>query len=325
MSSHATKKRQSTAPVQAQMDTLPGRTMAPPTFQFRTEQEAMSSTSAPIQRTGNPPVLKEQKDQVEFGAAETGPLAVKGAGDAHEFSPNDVNQGALGDCYFLAALMTLAHTKPELLKNAVTAKDDGTYDVKLYKRKGLFKNKLEAQTINVNTQFVVYKGTSINAYAQGGDRDPATFDQEMWPRLIEKAYAQMRGSYDSIDGGLESVALEALTGEKYELKNFNGGFLGIGKMSDADLKSSIQGYVDGGEPISCATTSQEKIDKADKDAGGTFAKDNSIIGRHAYAIMAADDTHVTVRNPHGSGTLTPVVKLTWAQFRTYFERFSRKS
>ena len=35
--------------------------------------------------------------------------------------------------------------------------------------------------------------------------------QELWPMLIEKAYAKMYGSYPSIDGGLVDEALADLT------------------------------------------------------------------------------------------------------------------
>ena len=35
--------------------------------------------------------------------------------------------------------------------------------------------------------------------------------REIWPLLIEKAYAKLYGSYSAIEGGLVEKALEALT------------------------------------------------------------------------------------------------------------------
>ena len=68
----------------------------------------------------------------KLGPKQSGPIAVKGKGDKHAFSPNDINQGSIGDCYFLAALAGVAKTNPGLLRKAITQNSDGTFTVRLY-------------------------------------------------------------------------------------------------------------------------------------------------------------------------------------------------
>lgn len=312
-------KRPADSAIQRMEEDSPGRSMMPP---------EMSLTAAPAQmKDAEPKISKKDQKTMEHGEASEGPVSVKGAGDAHEFDATDVNQGGLGDCYLLAALMTLANTNPGLLDNAISEKkDDGTYDVTLYKRKGfLGSGDLEKQTVNVTSSFVVHKGTSTPAYAKGGDFDmEETFEREIWVQLIEKAYAKMNGGYKKIDGGFEAVALEALTGEEYGSTGLGNGFLGIGKTSDADMKTNIKKAVDDKEPITASTKSQKAIDKADKKAGVTFAADNDIVGRHAYAVMEADDSKIKVRNPWGSSAANAEPEMDWSQFRSYYGRFSTK-
>lgn len=285
-------------------------------------QAKMASNSAPIQRTGNPEIPKADKAKAEYGPASAGPIAEKGGGDAHAFAANDVNQGGLGDCYLLASLVTLANTNPGLLQSAISAKSDGTYDVSLYKRSGfLGMGGLKKQTVNVTSEFVVSKAWGTPMYAQDSDRDAAG-NSEIWVKLIEKAYAKMHGGYKKIDGGWEEDALEVLTGKEHSRHGFRGGLFGIGKMSDADLKKNIKEAVTAGKPVTSSTTSQGDIDKADKKAGVTFAADNDIVGHHAYAVMAADDTKIRLRNPWGGAASNPEPELTWAQFRTYYRDYT---
>lgn len=301
-----------------------GKTMSPPGFNLSAEQ-----TSAPVQAKGDPTAMKEHRDITEY-QNQTGPVAEKGTGDANAFDKSDVNQGALGDCYLLASLMTLASQSPDILKNAISGpKADGSYDVSLYKRKGGFigiGKSLQKQTVNVESSFLVYnaegnkKGMYGNAYAQGGDMD-SSGNQELWVKLIEKAYGKMNGGFQKINGGWSEVALEALTGKEYSETGFQSGLFGIGGQNTDDMKKAIKEAMTAGGGITCSTKSQKKVDKEDdKD----FAKNNDIVGGHAYSIVSADDTNIRVRNPWGAGTLTPEVTMTWAQFRKFFRSYTTK-
>jgi len=267
-----------------------------------------------------PDIRKKDKEKAEYGPVMEGPIAEQGWGDAHAFDRSDVNQGSIGDCWLLASLMALADQNPALLENAISGpKDDGTYDVTLYKKKGVFKKTFEAQTINVTSSFVVNKDTGGEYYARGGDVD-AEGNTEMWVRLIEKAYAKMKGGYKKINGGFEENALETLTGKEHSSHGFNG-FLGMGKTSTEDLKAAIIAALDAGKPVTASTKFDFQVKKANKK-DGDFGKDNDIVGLHAYSVVSANDTHITLRNPWGRAASNDEPELTWEQFRMYFKDYT---
>lgn len=318
-------------PLQPKVDALSvmapektGQFKLPPQFSLdATSQlkEAPRST-APGQ---DPKPMKDHKKDVEYGPARSGPIAEQGYGDANKFAANDVNQGMLGDCYMLASLMALAMQSPDVLEKAISGpKGDGTYDVTLYRRKGRGKRKtFTPETINVSSSFIVDKASQREYYAHGGDTDSAG-NEELWVKLIEKAYAKMHGSFDKVDGGWEEDALEILTGQEHTQHDFNGGFFGRGKMTDADLKQNILDALAAGKAVTCSTYSQSKLNRVDKKESG-FAAQNEVVGYHAYAVVKADDTSITVRNPWGDGAATPEPVLTWAQFRQYFSEYTTRN
>ncbi len=265
-----------------------------------------------------------------LGPAQSGEIAVKGEGDAHAFSPNDVRQGSIGDCYFLASLMAVAHTNPGLLQKAITKNDDGTYTVKLYKveQTGMLfwkGKKFIPQEIKLYPTFPTEAdGTdtanpdanSVPAHAWTASTD----ESELWVRLIEKAYALIVGSYSEIgNGGLGADALEALTGEGYSHKVFGG---------HKKTKKKIIEMVGENTPV---VVDSINIDDA-SDEATTFADENSIVQPHAYAVISANETGITVRNPHGqrntaegiTGARNVQPTLTWDVFFELFSQYSDK-
>ncbi len=121
-------------------------------------------------------------------------------------SPSDIKQGYLGDCYFLAALASVAQQHPEVIWNAIKDNGDGTYTVTFYQDG-------KPVPVTVDAEFPVTEDAKGNptgtpAYARtGSTRD------ELWPLIMEKAYAQLDGgSYRKIEGGWPGEAVELLTG-----------------------------------------------------------------------------------------------------------------
>lgn len=303
--------------------------MSPPTFKLEAkapEKEAAEKEAPRAAAPGkDPKPLKTHKDEVEYGPVKEGPIAEQGVGDSHAVAAKDVNQGELGDCYMLSALMAIAMQNPQHLRDAISGpKADGSYDVTLYRRKGRGKKKtFTAEQINVTSSFIVKKGQTNEAYANGGDTD-AKGNEELWVKLIEKAYAKYHGSFDKIDGGWEENALEILTGENYTQHDFNGGLFGVGKMSDEDLKAAIIDALAAGKPVCCSTYRQAKLNKGDKKDGNSFAAMNDVVGLHAYAVVRADESSITVRNPWGSGASVEEPTMSWAQFRQYYSEFTTR-
>ena len=64
--------------------------------------------------------------------------------------------------------------------------------------------------ITVDDKFLVNQSNRKHAFVRLCT-DPSTNSREIWPLLIEKAYAKFHGSYSNIEGGLVHTALEELT------------------------------------------------------------------------------------------------------------------
>jgi hypothetical protein len=140
---------------------------------------------------------------------------VLGAGDTDVVDHDDVSQGGLGDCYLMASIGAIARNNPQAIRNMIRENHDPSgnvvsYTVRLHEEKSWLSrlfggSQFKARDITVDATF---PQTRANPGDTGGDGA-----QELWPMILEKAFAQMKGGYDEIgDGGWPEKALEALTG-----------------------------------------------------------------------------------------------------------------
>ena len=121
----------------------------------------------------------------------------------------EVEQGELGDCYLLGAMSSVANLKDEsgashirkLLKSSDADLQLGFATFLLYK----FGSWVE---VTVDT-WLPCKSDADRAliFAQNA-KEP----NELWVSLLEKAYAKLHGSYESLDGGSVTAALVDLSG-----------------------------------------------------------------------------------------------------------------
>lgn len=114
-------------------------------------------------------------------------------------TPGDVIQGGLGTCYFLGALSTVSTIKG-LLEQLFVA-----YDIKAGVYATRFFRDGQWQKVIID-DFIPCDADGSFIYATCKD------ENEIWVMLLEKAYAKLNGTYQSIDGGLSSEALADLTG-----------------------------------------------------------------------------------------------------------------
>jgi len=112
----------------------------------------------------------------------------------------DVRQGFLGDCYFLSAISVLGHEKvSQCIACKIEDTKCGAFCVKIYKRGE------EESYVIVDNNFPKQKsGDWAYVKSESG--------KELWPMILEKAYAKMYGSYNNIEGGKVQYALADLTG-----------------------------------------------------------------------------------------------------------------
>jgi hypothetical protein len=124
--------------------------------------------------------------------------------------PLDICQGALGDCWLLAALATFAEVDNgrALQKLFLTKEKDprGKYTIRLFDgMQGKWRD------ITIDDKVPCKKRND----PENEDARPmfvAPPSPEMWIMLIEKAFAKMCGSYAALEGGSTTWALRALTG-----------------------------------------------------------------------------------------------------------------
>eukprot|EP00943_MAST-04B_sp_MAST-4B-sp1_P000267 g267.t1 len=114
-------------------------------------------------------------------------------------SAEDIQQGSLGDCYFLSALAVVA-TRQDIINKIFVSKetnDIGVYQIRLC-LDGAW------QIVTVDSLFPITKN-GVLAYADGSRG-------QLWPAIIEKAFAKIYGSYAAIESGTCIEALQILTG-----------------------------------------------------------------------------------------------------------------
>lgn len=117
-----------------------------------------------------------------------------------KIDPNDILQGGLGDCYFLAAIASIA-SKPHRLERIFLTKE--------YNREGIY---VVALCINGVWEDVVLDDRfPCKRYSRKIAFNTSKND-ELWVMLLEKAWAKIHGGYLNIAAGLTREALRDLTG-----------------------------------------------------------------------------------------------------------------
>jgi hypothetical protein len=145
----------------------------------------------------DPAVLKADEKRVHQEVIKGGVLVKNG------FSGDDVTQKYLGDCYLMAAMAAVARVDPKVIEKAFTKRSDGTYDVTLYEKKG---RGFTPVKVHIDADLPHNDWYHLE-YASGRD------EKELWPALLEKAFAQRAGSYGAIEAGVPGDAMSALTGK----------------------------------------------------------------------------------------------------------------
>jgi hypothetical protein len=208
---------------------------------------------------------------------------------------DDIAQGAVGDCYYLAALASLADTDPNIIQQMVAPMGDGTFAVRFYSGGSEVYLRLDAD---------LPASGSSPAYAKLGK------DGELWVPIVEKAYAYFRygqNSYSSISGGWMSAVYTQVANCASPWRYTTG--------TAADLYNYIASNLAGGHPVTMGSYS---------NASGP------IVGGHAYMVKSVatseSGSYVTVYNPWGydgrTWDSTPsdgLLTLSIAQVQQYFQ------
>jgi len=279
----------------AQMPASKANSKKPPKFSLKTGQGDKNSKSGQPNPTDK---YSEATHQPISG----GTLYSQGTGDTDEIALNDITQGDLGDCYFLAALGALARTNPDAIRNMIKDNGDGTYDVTLYDYNYFFSTERSPQVVTVKPEFMT-TDSGVHPYTKTGDNN------EFWVMLIEKAFAQYEGGYSDIEGhNYGGNALELLTGKTQTRVQ-------ISSLTEAEIITNLKTLVDDGYAITIGSVQSEEGSKKTLAAGNA-----GILTNHDYVVRGVDEQNKTLNlyNPWGRKHL-PAIPV--ADVKQFFRRY----
>jgi hypothetical protein len=246
----------------------------------------------------DPVVLKADLKKVRQEVIKGGELVKNG------ISGNDVMQKYLADCYLIAAMSSVARTNPELIEKAFHKRTDGTYDVTIYEPKG---SKWLPVKVRIDAD-LPHNDWYHLTYASGRD------EKELWPALLEKAFAQRAGSYGAIESGVPGDALSALTGKPTSMIDFQE----KGVKADQVFEALSQAVKEK-RPATASTYGESSHAKYTNS--GVYAD-------HAYSVWGVETTggkkYVQLRNPWGesepanNGRDDGIFKMELSQFMSLY-------
>lgn len=261
--------------------------------------------------------------------------AIRGEEAIDGFASSDVRQGALGDCYLMAALSSLAQTDPQLLDDAITPAGEAVWRVRLYRREAdasfsphsytvdnlfptdgdgnlVYGRSGQHGTQEVGTGRMMYDNPAYNdplLQMEGEVPDDAPQHEvmrtmpdyghhELWPSIIEKAYAmhaprggiaaqgERAGGYDDIgEGGYSDQAFEALAGRP-------AARVSTSELGGDALSARIRGALDAGSPLAAGTGGPS-------EGADTKQLRDGVYSNHAYTVVSLEGDQITLRNPWG--------------------------
>jgi len=198
-------------------------------------------------------------------------------------STSNINQGYLGDCYFLSAIGEIALQDPTTIENMITENSNGTYSVEFQ-----INGKADCVTVNdelpeISNGGEIYPGTSL-VFENGNG--------SLWAPLVEKAFVQLDEQSGVATGEL------GVNGDAYE--DIAGGWWqGLTEVTG----QSVNSYSASSSILSTlqtAFTSHEDVIMA--TGGGSAPSGSNLVDGHMYMVTGVNAAAGTVSllNPWGT-------------------------
>lgn len=236
----------------------------------------------------------------------SGPLFVSGP------TSSDVRQGAIGDCYFPAAVAAVAHQMPKVIEDAITEQRNATtgereFAVRFYTPSG----RMEMVTVDADFYTRSWGGPLYGTTTNNNDPDK----MELWFPILEKAYAKWKGSYDTIgNGGSPAGVMTSLTGKR--TTSFSTSY-----NSADEIFSAVKEAAARKAPMTAGT----------HDSAAIYTN-TGVYADHAYSVLGTEEAngkkYILLRNPWGEseagndGRNDGFFKLEVAQFMKLYDDVS---
>ncbi|XP_068186420.1 calpain-5-like isoform X2 [Antennarius striatus] len=198
--------------------------------------------------------------------------------DPHLFvegiSSHDLNQGVVGNCWFVAACSCLA-LKPHLWKKVIPDHKEQEWNPKHPEYYvGIFHFQFwlfgEWVDVVVDDRLPTISGELIYCHSKDNN--------EFWSALLEKAYAKLFGCYESLEGGNTGDAVVDFSGAVAEVIDVEaGGYFQDQEKQDHLFEDLLKVY-DRGGIISCSIKAQRHEIEA--------RMANGLVKGHAYSVTA---------------------------------------
>ncbi|VUZ47793.1 unnamed protein product [Hymenolepis diminuta] len=196
----------------------------------------------------------------------------------------DVRQGELGDCWLLAAVANLA-MYDDLLNQVIPPNQDFNSPDYCGAFRFLFWRFGEWVEVVIDDRLPTRNGSLI--FMHSVDHN------EFWSALLEKAYAKLFGSYETLRGGSTIEALEDFTGGLAEYYDLRG-------KEPKDFSKILSKSYARQTLMSCSISADPRVVEA--------RQPNGLIKGHAYSITRIAEVNtrngkvqlIRIRNPWGN-------------------------
>jgi hypothetical protein len=190
----------------------------------------------------------------------------------------DARQGALGDCYFIAAVASIADSNPDAVRNMFVDNGDGTYTVRFYSV-----HDGTADYVTVSRRLPAQYNGALGYSGYGLSVSSAS--TTVWIALAEKAYAQWNETgNEGRDGTNRYAAIE-------------GGWMGYVNAQVLGTESSNYSLASYNKQTLITALSTQKA----VTIGTNSSVSAGLYGSHAYLVTGYEASTDTFRlhNPWG--------------------------